>query len=125
MPNAALTGITSGQFDFPDGLSFGGTDLSWSGRTLFAIAQKHLILAKRILHIDWHIGIGKYGQAHFILDGSRTSKAFSLLSKWFPNDAIHCDDVVDGVSIVITSYSIHYTKLYEAARQPETTAGFP
>lgn len=97
--NAALTGITSGQFDFPDGLSFGGADLSWSGKTLFVIVQKHLRLAKRILHIDWHTGIGKYGQTHLILDEPKTSETFSLLSEWWPNDTIHCDDVVDGVSI--------------------------
>lgn len=97
--NAALTGITSGQFNHPDGLSFGGTALSWSGETLFAIARAHLGQAERILHIDWHTGIGEYGQAHFILDEPKTSDTYSLLSAWWPDHAIHCDDVVDGVSI--------------------------
>nr|WP_321361781.1 DUF2817 domain-containing protein [uncultured Hyphomonas sp.] len=97
--NAALTGITSGQFDFPDGLSFGGAALSWSGRTLFAIAHQYLSRAERILHIDWHTGIGEYGRPHFILDEARGSDTQVLLSGWWPDHTIHCDDVVDGVSI--------------------------
>ena len=97
--DAALTGITSGQFDYPDGLSFGGHTLSWSGETLFAIARVHLGQAERILHVDWHTGIGEYGQAHFILDEPKTSESYRLLSGWWPDHAIHCDDVVDGVSI--------------------------
>ena len=97
--NAALTGITSGQYEFPDGLSFGGTALSWSGETLFAIAREYLGQARRILHIDWHTGIGEYGQPHFILDEAKASATFRLLSDFWPDHTIHCDDVVDGVSI--------------------------
>ena len=95
----ALTGITSGQYDFPDGLSFGGNAPSWSCETLYAIARKYLGQAGNILHIDWHTGIGAYGQSHFILDEDRNSEAYDLLTRWWPNQAIHCDDVVEGVSI--------------------------
>lgn len=97
--NAALTGITSGQFDFPEGLSFGGPALSWSGETLFALARNYLSQAERILHIDWHTGIGEYAQPHFILDEPRGSDTHTLLSGWWPGHNIHCDDVVDGVSV--------------------------
>jgi len=97
--NTALTGITSGQYDFSDGLSYGGTALSWSAETLFNIARNTLQHANRILHIDWHTGIGEFGQAHFILDEQRGSETFALLSSWWPEHAIHCDDVVEGVSI--------------------------
>lgn len=97
--NTALTGITSGQYDFADGLSFGGTAHSWSAKTLFNIARDRLQQANRILHIDWHTGIGAFGEAHFILDEQRDSDTFALLSSWWPDHAIHCDDVVEGVSI--------------------------
>jgi hypothetical protein len=97
--NTALTGITSGQYDFADGLSFGGTAHSWSAETLFNIARDKLQQADRILHVDWHTGIGAFGEAHFILDEQRDSETFALLSSWWPDHAIHCDDVVEGVSI--------------------------
>ncbi|MCA8905833.1 MAG: DUF2817 domain-containing protein [Hyphomonas sp.] len=97
--NYALTGITSGQYDFADGLSFGGHAASWSRDTLYAIARKYLGRARKILHIDWHTGIGAYGEAHFILDESKDSDAYHLLTDWWPGQAIHCDDIVDGVSI--------------------------
>lgn len=97
--NYALTGVTSGQYDFPDGLSFGGNAPSWSYETLFAVARRYLGHADKILHIDWHTGIGTYGQPHFILDEDRNSPAYRLLASWWPDQAIHCDDVVEGVSI--------------------------
>ena len=95
----ALTGITSGQYEFPDGLSYGGNAPSWSCETLYAIARKYLGRADRLLHIDWHTGIGPYGQPHFILDEGKDSKAYGVLASWWPDHAIHCDDVVEGVSI--------------------------
>ena len=97
--NYALTGITSGQYDYPDGLSFGGNAPSWSCETLYAIARDYLRKARKILHIDWHTGIGAYGEPHFILDEPRGSETYNRLSGWWPEHAIHCDDVVDGVSI--------------------------
>ncbi|HPF22515.1 MAG TPA: DUF2817 domain-containing protein [Hyphomonas sp.] len=97
--NHALTGITSGQYDYTDGLSFGGHARSWSCQTLYRIARRHLGRAAKILHVDWHTGIGAYGQAHFILDEPKGSKTHALLSRWWPDHDIHCDDVVDGVSI--------------------------
>lgn len=97
--NYALTGITSGQYDCPDGLSYGGNAPSWSLETLYVIAGKYLGRADKILHIDWHTGIGTYGQSHFILDEDRTSPAYGLMSGWWPDQTIHCDDVVEGVSI--------------------------
>ena len=97
--STALTGITSGQYGFPDGLSFGGDALSWSGEVLFQIARDHLSEAEKIAHIDWHTGIGDYGRAHFILDEPKTSESYAVLSGWWPDHTIHCDDVVAGVSI--------------------------
>ena len=97
--NYALTGITSGQYEFPDGLSYGGRAPSWSCETLYRIAHDYLAKAEQILHIDWHTGIGDFGQAHFILDEPRNSDTYNLLSRWWPDHDIHCDDVVDGVSI--------------------------
>ncbi|MEZ5946927.1 MAG: DUF2817 domain-containing protein [Hyphomonas sp.] len=97
--NYALNGITSGQYDVPDGLSYGGRAQSWSSRTLYSVAEAYLGNARDVLHVDWHTGIGAYGQAHFILDEGRESAAYDLLSRWWPDQTIHCDDVVEGVSI--------------------------
>ena len=97
--NHALTGITCGQYDRPDGLSFGGNTPSWSCKTLYTIARTYLQHAGKVLHIDWHTGIGAFGEAHFILDEPKGSATYQTLSGWWPDQAIHCDDVVDGVSI--------------------------
>lgn len=95
----AIGGITSGQYDYPGGLSFGGHAPSWSRQTLYEIAQTYLRDARKILHVDWHTGIGEYAQPFFILDEARDTPTYELLASWWPSHVIHCDDVLDGISI--------------------------
>ena len=97
--NYAVEGVTVGQYHYPDGLSYGGVALSWSCQTLLNIAKRCLGNAKKIVHIDWHTGIGNYGEAHFLLDENKSSQSYALASGFWPDHIIHSDDVVDGISI--------------------------
>ncbi|MEZ5921992.1 MAG: DUF2817 domain-containing protein [Parvularculaceae bacterium] len=94
----AISGVTAGQYKYADGLSFGGGGLSWSAQTLFEIAGENLGRAKKILLIDWHTGIGPYGEPFFILDDDRASHNFARASSIWPSHAIHCDDILGDVS---------------------------
>ncbi|MGE6697301.1 DUF2817 domain-containing protein [Hyphomonas sp. NPDC076900] len=95
----ALNGITSGQYQHQNGLSFGGLAPSWSRQILERIVRTYLVSTQKILHIDWHTGIGPFSQPFFILDDTPSSEAYRLASSWWPSHTIHCDDVVAGTSI--------------------------
>lgn len=95
----ALNGITSGQYQHKNGLSFGGHGPSWSRQVLESVIRTHFVSTQKILHIDWHTGIGSFAQPFFILDDGPSSEAYRLASRWWPSHTIHCDDVVADASI--------------------------
>lgn len=94
----AITGVTAGQYEFADGLSFGGVAQSWSVRTLYEIARRYLTRAEKVFHIDWHTGIGDYGDPYFILEAQKDSAAHELAAAWWPGRNMHVDGVVEGLN---------------------------
>ena len=72
--------------------------LSWSCKTLYKIARRHLERAEKVFLLDWHTGIGAYGEPFFILDHEKSSPEHLLAASWWPSHVIHCGDTIDGVS---------------------------
>lgn len=91
-----INGVTAGQYNHPDGMSFGGHALSWSWQTLFAIANQHLRTARKIVHIDWHTGIGDFGEPFFITDAPKGSPNYERAAQWWAPNPIHADDILEG-----------------------------
>jgi hypothetical protein len=53
--------VEAGQYQFADGLFFGGVEASWSNRTLRQIIATHLADAQVVMTFDLHTGAGDYG----------------------------------------------------------------
>lgn len=53
--------VACGQYDFPSGLFFGGNGPAWSTQVLQQHCDQWLGSTKRIIHIDIHTGLGKFG----------------------------------------------------------------
>ena len=66
----ALEGeIWQGQWHRPEGLMYGGQAPSWSNVTFRRILREHLSRATTIGFLDWHTGIGQFGEiVHLIFD---------------------------------------------------------
>jgi hypothetical protein len=90
----AINGITAGQYTYPDGMSYGGQSLSWSHKTLFNIARHRLKQAKKIIHIDWHTGIGDFGEPFFIIEDPTSSPEYKLAESWWPTHTLHTEDIL-------------------------------
>ena len=58
--------ISGGQYQFDDGLFFGGTAPTWSNRTLRQVLQKHARKAAKLAWIDLHTGLGPNGHGERI-----------------------------------------------------------
>ena len=58
--------ISGGQYQFDDGLFFGGTAPTWSNRTLRQVLQKHARKAEKLAWIDLHTGLGPNGHGERI-----------------------------------------------------------
>lgn len=53
--------VSAGQYDFADGLFFGGTAPVWSNETLATILERFCQGARQVIAFDLHTGAGPYG----------------------------------------------------------------
>jgi hypothetical protein len=66
--------VAGGQYEFPRGLFFGGKGLQTGLRLYHAFLQRHLAAAKRIVAIDVHTGLGKYGKDTLLVDAAHLNE---------------------------------------------------
>ena len=80
----ALDGITRGQYQYPNGLYFGGHGPSWSRQWLESRKQNALFQkARRVAVIDLHSGLGPYGYGEVISDHPQNTAGFELARQWY------------------------------------------
>lgn len=73
----------AGQAHRPDGLFYMGAQPEWANRTFRAIVDEHLGGTGRIGFIDWHTGIGRFGEiVHLVFDGPDT-REYALAARWW------------------------------------------
>ena len=53
-----------GQYRAENGLKFGGFTPAWSNGVLRDIATKYTANAEKIAYLDWHTGLGEYGETY-------------------------------------------------------------
>ncbi len=85
--------IASGQYVYPRGLFFGGTEASACKRFVDAELQ-HWAGARdsRILHIDLHTGLGRKGEVQLFLDSPSSPEVLAQLRRSFHPRRIRGDD---------------------------------
>lgn len=72
-----------GQGTRQDGIFYTGTAPEWSNVTFRRIVKEHLASAARIGFIDWHTGIGRYGEiVPLIFDEGGTDESRAAMSWW-------------------------------------------
>ncbi len=64
--------IAEGQYDFPNGLFFGGEQPAWTNKFLRDQLPQVLSGAKAVTHIDIHTGLGKWADLQLLIDVSPT-----------------------------------------------------
>lgn len=75
--------VNGGQYTHPRGLFYGGNTSTWSNKTVNKIVRRHLIKAKRVVVIDFHTGLGSYGNAEIIMNVNKNSPAYKRARKWW------------------------------------------
>ncbi|RCJ41066.1 hypothetical protein A6770_36430 [Nostoc minutum NIES-26] len=83
--------VVTGQYEYPQGLFFGGKSLQPGLSRLLLFLDKTLSHRERIVHVDLHSGLGKFGEISLLLEGesnpeqvARAQRAFgsSLKSRY-------------------------------------------
>ena len=100
---AALTG---GQYEFPDGLFYGGSRPTWSNATVRDVLRRHAADRQRLGWIDIHTGLGPRGHGEKIYAGRDDAGELGRARRWWGDDvtSFHAGSSTSAnVSGVITS----------------------
>ncbi len=87
--------VAGGQYEFPDGMFFGGREATWSNQTFRAIVKKHGAAAKRVGFIDIHSGLGPTGYGEPICIVAPNTLGFQRARAWWGNEIT---SITDGTS---------------------------
>lgn len=88
--------IMMGQYDEPTGLIYGGRSREWSNLTLEQIARAHLSGVEKLGFIDWHTGLGKYGEPFFLCFNEAGDANWERVCGWWGRHRIETKDGFDG-----------------------------
>ena len=83
---ALQSAVTIGQYEFPDGVFFGGTQPTWSNRTLRAVLRQHVASRRRFGWIDVHTGLGPSGHGEKIHMGRDDADDLARTRRWWGDD---------------------------------------
>ncbi|MGR9052886.1 MAG: DUF2817 domain-containing protein, partial [Gammaproteobacteria bacterium] len=76
--------VSGGQYQYPDGLFYGGNAPSWSRRNIETIIGDYRLDRRALVAvIDVHSGLGPYGYGEMICDHPPESEGAKLAKRWF------------------------------------------
>lgn len=91
--------VSLGQYDFPNGIFFGGNTPEWSNITLNKIIKDFLSTYEDVLCIDIHSGLGNFGQIEIIHDTPQNKKGLEITKQWFGDQLKVADDTSASTAI--------------------------
>ena len=82
--------IASGQYDYPQGLFYGGDRPSRTHEILATHYDRWLAGSSRVVHLDFHTGLGAWATCKLLVDYSLSASQHQRLSRCFGPDAFEC-----------------------------------
>jgi hypothetical protein len=114
--------ITRGQYEFPEGLFFGGTNPTWSNLTLREVLRTHGRRAARIAWIDIHTGLGPSGVGERIFAGRDDPAAVARARDWWGGKgATPVTSIYDGSSTSAFLTGLMCCAIYDECPQAQYT----
>ncbi len=83
--------VAGGQYDFPQGLFFGGARPSFTSRILSELLPRWVGDAPRIIHFDFHTGLGRWATYQLLVDAGLEFEDFEWSRAHFGARVVHCD----------------------------------
>ena len=120
--------ISGGQYEFPQGLFFGGTAPTWSNQTLRKVLQRHGTRAQHIAWIDLHTGLGPSGLGERIFACKDDAAAVARARQWWGGDvgsdgkgATPVTSIYDGSSSSAVLTGLMWMAAYQECPQAQYT----
>ena len=112
------TAISGGQYDYPEGLFYGGRNPTWSHVTLRHVLQEHGRLADRLGWMDLHTGLGPSGHGELIFTGKNDPEAVARARAWWGSEVT---STFDGSSSSAPLTGLMWTAVLDDCPQAEFT----
>ncbi|HMN93404.1 MAG TPA: M14 family metallopeptidase [Hydrogenophaga sp.] len=114
--------VSQGQYQFPDGLFFGGQAPTWSHLTLRQVLRDHARGARRVAWIDLHTGLGPNGVGERIYAGRQDPQALARAQAWWGGGGqTAVTSVYDGSSTSAELTGLMWCAMYEDCPDAEYT----
>lgn len=114
--------VSQGQYSHPDGMFFGGTEATWSNRTLRQVLRSHARRAQHIAWIDLHTGLGPSGLGERIFACRNDDTALRRARAWWGGDGqTPVTSIYDGSSASVLLTGLMWGAIYEECPQAEYT----
>jgi hypothetical protein len=110
--------VSGGQYEFADGLFYGGREPTWSHRTLRAVLAQHAGAARHVAWIDLHTGLGPSGVGERIHAGRRDADTVARARRWWGEQVT---SIYDGSSTSALLSGLMWNAIDDAAPQAEYT----
>ncbi|MCP4383592.1 MAG: DUF2817 domain-containing protein [Hyphomicrobiales bacterium] len=111
--------VSGGQYSYPNGLFYGGRAPTWSNRKFREILDKHAADASEAVFIDFHTGLGPFGNAEIIINRSPGSAEYQRATGWW-GQRVRSSDGGESVSTTLTGAV--KTVPYDALAEAEVTS---
>lgn len=121
---SAQAAVSGGQYEFSDGLFFGGTAPTWSNVTLRQILREHATKARRLAWIDLHTGLGASGACERGFAGTGDDSAgLERARRWWGGAGATPVTVFGGsASVSAPLTGLMWAAIYDECPQAEITA---
>ena len=115
---AVKQAIAGGQYEFPQGIFYGGRKREQSIAIVeLILRQERYARAQQVLHLDLHTGLGPSGTYKLLVEFERASDAYRTLQASFGAVAVEPNDPQDTVAYHATGLLSELTiRLFPAAR---------
>jgi len=80
--------VAGGQYEYPRGLFYGGSGPSATQRILREHLPRLIGESRKVVHLDFHTGLGRRGTFQLLLDESMPAEGQRRMADWFGSDAI-------------------------------------
>ena len=114
--------VTRGQYEFDDGVFFGGKAPTWSNTTFRQVLRQHAASTRRLAWIDLHTGLGPNGLGERIFACRDDKAAYARANAWWGTPAAPVTSIYDGSSSSAFLTGLMWSAIYEECPDAEYTA---
>jgi len=109
--------VAGGQYEYPRGLFFGGNGPCKSTQTVFENCDTWVGQSKKIIHIDFHSGLGPFGTYKILLAEGADSENFTWYTEAFGVDSVEPLDMPEGTAYKISGLFGEWMQNYYNSRE--------